>query len=196
MNHSGFNIPSSNLSSLPHADFNSETVKEHLALDLEHNSVSVQLAGSGRNTWGKCCFLRNSDKLFFFLKKKGQQKLQMLNFWLYLVACFSDEVEMRENISSSPGSIMLKCTLMLAVVGGRAKHMNNIWVGLCLMGSVQRASHTVKRAKSRQLVSLLWCFASSLFLASWIEKTASWTSFLTVSVIPWHQWDHTGPIGI
>lgn len=40
MNHSGFNIPSGNLSSLPHTVFNSETVKEHLALDLEQNSVS------------------------------------------------------------------------------------------------------------------------------------------------------------
>lgn len=51
MNHSSFNIPSGNLSSLPHAGFNLETVKEHLALDLEHNSVSVQLAGETRNTF-------------------------------------------------------------------------------------------------------------------------------------------------
>lgn len=40
MNHSCFNIPSGNLSSLPHTVFNSETVKEHLALDREHHSVS------------------------------------------------------------------------------------------------------------------------------------------------------------
>lgn len=51
MNHSCFNIPSGNLSFLPHTVFNLETVKEHLALDLEHNSVSNQLAGSGRNTF-------------------------------------------------------------------------------------------------------------------------------------------------
>lgn len=41
MNHSCFNISSGNLSSLPHTGFNSGTVKEHLALNLEHNSVSV-----------------------------------------------------------------------------------------------------------------------------------------------------------
>lgn len=42
-----------------------------------------------------------------------------------------------------------------AVVGGRAKQMNNIWLGLCLMGSVQRVNHTVKGAKIRQFFYLL-----------------------------------------
>ncbi len=68
---------------------------------------------------------------------------------------------------------MLKCTLMLAVEGGRAKQINNIWVGLCLMGSVQRASHTVKKSQKSPVSLFAAGFASSLFLASWIWKTAS-----------------------
>lgn len=74
--------------------------------------------------------------------------------------------------------------------GGTAKHINNIWVGLCLTGSVQ--SHTVKRAKTRQFLSLLWGFASSLLLAKLdLEKNLlSVSSYLTVSM-RWHQWDQT-----
>lgn len=49
MNHLCFNIPSGNLSSLPHTVFNSETVKEHLAFDLEHNSVSISFAVNGNS---------------------------------------------------------------------------------------------------------------------------------------------------
>lgn len=37
---------------------------------------------------------------------------------------------------------MLKCTPTLAVERGRAKEINNVCVGLCEMGSDQRASHT------------------------------------------------------
>lgn len=44
MNHLCFSIPSGSRSSLPHTVFNMKTVKEHLALDLEHGSVSIQLA--------------------------------------------------------------------------------------------------------------------------------------------------------
>lgn len=44
MNHLCFSIPSGSRSSLPHTVFNMKTVKEHLALDLENGSMSIQLA--------------------------------------------------------------------------------------------------------------------------------------------------------
>lgn len=50
MNHLCFSIPSGSRSSLPHTVFYMKTVKEHLALDLEHHSVSIQLPGSGMST--------------------------------------------------------------------------------------------------------------------------------------------------
>lgn len=73
MNHSSFNIPSGNLSSLPHAVLNLETVKEHLALDLEHNSVPVQLAGRSRNTLifeENVLYKKWDKKEIFSLKRK------------------------------------------------------------------------------------------------------------------------------
>lgn len=71
-----------------------------------------------------------------------------------MVACFLDEVEMREYIIITR-EYHVKMRSDSAVVGGRVKQMNNIWVGLCLMGSVQRVNHRVKRAKSCQFFSLL-----------------------------------------
>lgn len=54
----------------------------------------------------------------FFLSNAPQKPPDVKLSAIWLVVGFSDEMEMRENISSSPGSIVLKCTLMLVVEGG------------------------------------------------------------------------------
>ena len=71
-------------------------------------------------------------------------------------------------MSSSPGSIMLKCTPRLAVERGRAKEINNVCVGLCKMGSDQRASHTGEKSQNSPVSLVSAGFASSVSLASWI----------------------------
>lgn len=49
---------------------------------------------------------------------------------------------MRENISSSLGSVMLECTL--TGCGGRHSQTHyNLWVGLCLTGSVQKSQNAM-----------------------------------------------------
>lgn len=77
-------------------------------------------------------------------------------------------------MSSSPGSIMLKCTPTLAAERGRAKEINNVCVGLCKMGSDQRA-HWWKKPKLASFSCFcglcLKCLSSKLDL----EKTASRT---------------------